>query len=263
MIHRLKKDKKKIMQQPINDFNKEKFHIYLNNLNLIKLEILNKPPKDGFYLYYQEKKLILKHVNLNLTLSIDFKSTDMKNRIRLSTAKTDLIKAIEGKNKKILNILDMTVGFGQDSFSLAARGHVISAIENNPYVFLLLHNGLKRAEKEECLSIIAKKITLYFANSLTYNIILGSKKYDVIYLDPMFPKRDKSAKVKKNMQLLHELIGIDEVSPPLLFQQAKLLKPKKIVVKRPRLGKLISDDKPSSQIISKSSRFDIYALTVI
>lgn len=231
----------------------------LDTLNSISINRLNTLPEHSFYLEYENDLLTLKHSDSALTLCVDFNSHDIQNRIKPNAAKLDLIKAIEGKNKDKLHILDMTAGLGQDSFSLAARGHSINAIEQNPYVFLLLQDGLQRAQNNMHISEISHRISLYFANSTHFNHAHQVDKYDVIYLDPMFPERTKSAKVKKNMQLLHDLVGIDEQSNTLLFQQAKVLSPKKIVVKRPRLGDFIDNQKPTSQVIGKSSRFDVYA----
>jgi hypothetical protein len=47
---------------------------------------------------------------------------------------------------------------------------------------------------------------------------------DVIYLDPMFPKRRKSASVKKDMQLLHGLLGSQQQqhSPSPLIARGKM-----------------------------------------
>lgn len=231
----------------------------LEMLKSISINTLSSIPKHSFYLEHEDGVLTLKHNDSTLTLCVDFNSHDIQNRIKPNTAKLDLIKAIEGKGKDKLSILDMTAGLGQDSFSLAARGHTIDAIEQNPHVFLLLQDGLRRAKEEPNLAEIAHRINLYFANSIQLNHVHQVAKYDVIYLDPMFPERTKSAKVKKNMQLLHDLVGIDEQSNKLLFHQAKAFIPKKIVVKRPRLGDFIDHQKPTSQVIGKSSRFDVYA----
>lgn len=235
-------------------------HINLTITESIKLEIISTAPKNGFYLYHENNSLVLAHSNLELTLCVDFSKNDMQNRIKPNIAKLDLIKAVEGRTKNRLNILDMTAGLGQDSFLLAARGHTIDAIEQNPYVYLLLKAGLKYAKKSPNLAETAHRISLYFTNFITFNSIQKIGKYDVIYLDPMFPERRKSAKVKKNMQLLHKVVGIDEQSNHLLFKKAKEFLPKKIIVKRPYLGDFIDDKKPTSQLIGKSSRFDIYAL---
>ena len=66
-----------------------------------------------------------------------------------------------------------------------------------------------------------------------------SPQFDVVYLDPMFPARRKSAKVKKDMAALQELLGHQSDGSELL-QHAKSLATKRVVVKRaktsPHLG---------------------------
>ena len=47
-----------------------------------------------------------------------------------------------------------------------------------------------------------------------------NRKPEVVYLDPMFPLRIKSAQVKKEMQVFHQLIGKD-VDADLLLQIAQ------------------------------------------
>jgi hypothetical protein len=44
-----------------------------------------------------------------------------------------------------------------------------------------------------------------------------------------------------------------------LFAQAKLSKAKKIVIKRPVKASFVDNIRPTSQIIGKAARFDIYA----
>jgi 16S rRNA (guanine1516-N2)-methyltransferase len=81
----------------------------------------------------------------------------------------------------------------------------------------------------------------------------------VIYLDPMFPHRDKSALVKKEMRLFRPLVGDDQDAPALL-QAALALASHRVVVKRPRKAPIIDGAKPSHSLEGKSSRYDIYAL---
>jgi len=81
---------------------------------------------------------------------------------------------------------------------------------------------------------------------------------DVIYLDPMFPSRSKTAQVKKEMQFFHDIVGPDTDSEELLLKALSCAK-KRIVVKRPRLAeKLLDNIKPDFEIIGKSTRYDIY-----
>ena len=78
---------------------------------------------------------------------------------------------------------------------------------------------------------------------------------DVIYLDPMFPERRKSAAVKKKFQLLHELERPCENEEELL-KAAIDAHPSKIVIKRPVKGPYLAGIKPSHQFTGKAARYD-------
>ena len=80
--------------------------------------------------------------------------------------------------------------------------------------------------------------------------------WDLIYLDPMFPERKKSALVKKKFQLLHylERPAADEQE---LLQAALSARPKKIVIKRPLKGPDLGGQKPSYRIRGKAIRYDV------
>lgn len=60
---------------------------------------------------------------------------------------------------------------------------------------------------------------------------MGWRSAQVIYLDPMFPHRDKSALVKKEMRLFRPLAGDDDDTPDLL-EAALALATHRVVVKR-------------------------------
>ncbi len=79
----------------------------------------------------------------------------------------------------------------------------------------------------------------------------------VIYLDPMFPHRDKAALVKKEMRLFRPLAGDDDDAPALL-EAALALATHRVVVKRPRKAPTIAGVQPGYALEGKSSRFDIY-----
>jgi 16S rRNA (guanine1516-N2)-methyltransferase len=73
----------------------------------------------------------------------------------------------------------------------------------------------------------------------------------------MFPQRDKSAQVKKEMRLFRPLAGDDDDAPALLAA-ALALATHRVVVKRPRKAAAITGEKPGYTLEGKSSRFDIY-----
>ena len=80
--------------------------------------------------------------------------------------------------------------------------------------------------------------------------------FDVIYLDPMFPERKKSAAVKKKFQLLQQLER-PEMREKELFDAAVSLKPRKVVIKRPIKGPFLCGIKPEYSVKGNSVRYDV------
>ena len=80
-------------------------------------------------------------------------------------------------------------------------------------------------------------------------------KPELIYLDPMFPEKKKSAESKKKLQILHriETPCSDENE---LVQAAIEANPKKIVIKRPPDGPYLAGLTPSYSVTRKAVRYD-------
>ena len=214
--------------------------------------------KSDKYLYYEDN--ILKLSNQGKEFYIDFNNNDILNRINPKIKKCNIIQAIEGRCKDKLKVLDTTAGLGTDTFTLAARGHKLIAIEKDPYIFLLLKDALSRTKQIDYLQTIVENINLLNDDSVHY-ILNINDHYDCIYVDPMFPPRKKSAKVKQNMQLLHQIAFNDEQANNKLLENIfRTKKTKKIIVKRPINSNFLCDKKPSSQLKGKTNRFDIYTL---
>lgn len=161
-------------------------------------------------------------------------------------------------------VLDATAGLGKDSFVLATLGCSVTMIERSPIVHCLLNNGLERARdfalEDAELGEVLARMQLVKQDSLAHLQSLTADYYpDVIYLDPMFPERNKTADVKKEMAAFHSLVGKDEDADallPLALAHANY----RVVVKRPRKAPLLNDQAPSYQLEGKSSRYDIYTL---
>ena len=86
------------------------------------------------------------------------------------------------------------------------------------------------------------------------------EQIDVVYLDPMFPHRKKSALVKKEMRVFQQLLGSDDDADSLLAP-ARELAGKRVVVKRPAYAEPLADVPPAMAITSKKHRFDVYIST--
>lgn len=156
-------------------------------------------------------------------------------------------------------VIDATAGWARDAFVLASLGCQITLLEQQPLLATLIEDGLKRAADDMDIAAIAAHMSLLNVNAVDYLTALPENKWpDVIYLDPMYPSRDKSALVKKDMQILHQLVGNDETGEALL-NVARQRARKRIVVKRPKGAPLLNSVQPVADVTSKNTRYDIYA----
>jgi len=156
-------------------------------------------------------------------------------------------------------VVDATAGLGRDSFVLADLGCAISLVERSPLVFALLRDGLNRAAgcDDPWLRQVASRMTLHLSESVTWLAGLSSPP-DVIYLDPMFPARKKSARVKKEMWLFQHLLAESQDEAALLAQALSSAS-WRVVVKRPARAEPLNGEKPHHTIEGKTVRFDVYS----
>jgi 16S rRNA (guanine1516-N2)-methyltransferase len=177
-----------------------------------------------------------------------------------------IAKAVGVSGKFTPQVLDLTAGLGGDAFVLASLGCTVTMLERNPIVHSLLADGLSRgladAESDKALGEIMARITLIEGNSVDYlqsDSECSAISTDVVYLDPMFPERKKSAKVKKQMQAFHAIVGTDGDADRLL-SLAQAVANYRVVVKRPTGAGYLAESKPSYSLEGKSTRYDIYTL---
>ncbi|MBF7730618.1 class I SAM-dependent methyltransferase [Pseudomonas sp. N040] len=154
-------------------------------------------------------------------------------------------------------VLDATAGLGRDAFVLATLGCPVALIERQPLVAALLEDGLRRAAADAEVAPIVARMQLHGADAIELMQAWAGEPPQVIYLDPMFPHRDKSAQVKKEMRLFRPLVGAD-VDAPALLAAALALATHRVVVKRPRKAPAVEGVKPAYALEGKSSRYDIY-----
>lgn len=151
--------------------------------------------------------------------------------------------------------IDATAGLGEDSFLLAAAGFRVSMYESDPIIAALVRDALARAQADPKLADIACHMELFEEDSIEAMGHLGDTP-DVIYLDPMFPERRKSAAVKKKFQLIHHLEAPCQNEGALLAA-AISAGPRKVVVKRPAKGPHLAGVKPSHSLAGKAVRYDV------
>ena len=196
----------------------------------------------------------------------EFTEGAVDHRRKFGGGKGQMIaKAVGVKAGVYPRVLDATAGMGKDSFVLATLGCQLTMIERSPIVHALLQDGLQRAQEfaqaqDAELHQVMNRMQLLAQDSRTYLESLSAEQFpDVIYLDPMFPERQKTADVKKEMAAFHSVVGKDEDADALLPLALAHVN-YRVVVKRPRKAPFLNNQTPSYQLEGKSSRFDIYTI---
>ena len=204
-----------------------------------------------------------------LSISAGFHGASLDYRREKGGGRSEMIaKAVGLKGGKQPSIIDATAGLGVDAFVLASLGCQVTMIERVPAVNALLRDGLARsvhyaAEHDNDLAEILDRMQLVHANAEGHlNQIEEMQRPDVVYLDPMFPERKKSAAVKKEMQIFHKLIGPDEDVDRVL-NSALVVARNRVVVKRPRIAPVLEGAEPSYVLEGKRNRYDVYLTTLI
>lgn len=194
-------------------------------------------------------------------LWVNFTSGKMSHRLRFGGGRGQpLARAMGLKGGADPLIVDATAGLGRDGFVLASLGAQVTLLERSPVMAALLADGLDRARQhEETRTIIDNHLQLVNTDATTWlRQCPAQERPDVVYLDPMYPHRGKSALVKKEMRALRAMVGDDADAPALLAAALECAK-KRVVVKRPKGAPLLAGPKPSGDIASKNTRYDLYA----
>lgn len=186
---------------------------------------------------------------------VDFLSKKLLHRQKFGGGKNQLIaKAVGIKPREKCFVLDATAGLGEDAFVLASLGCCVLMLERAEIIFKLLQDAFLRAKKETWFGDLS--FDVLHQDAILY---LQTSEYqpDVIYLDPMFPEKNKSARSNIKMRALHELVG-EDIDAEKLLSLAMACAKKRVVVKRPRLAPALSDVKPDIVFTGKSCRYDVY-----
>lgn len=183
--------------------------------------------------------------------------THMLPRLKHGLSQELLVRAAKIRDHDgPLTAVDATAGLGEDSLLLAAAGFRVTLYERNPVIFELLRDAVLRAAQQPELAGIVSRMELVHADSIA-GMAGRETAPDVILLDPMFPERQKSALVKKKLQMIQKL------ELPCLDERALLLAamecgPKKLIVKRPPKGPFLAGLKSDHSITGKAVRFDVF-----
>lgn len=214
--------------------------------------IVNKP---GNYLtvLFDSKGVSLS--GFGLSYQGDFEN--MLHRVTNGRLQHEMLAKAVKTDQENLKAIDATAGMGEDSLLLAACGYQVTLYEQNPVIAILLKDALRRAKKNTVLKDIVSRMQLVEGDSIEY-LNKRLDPVDVIYLDPMFPGRQKSGLINKKLQLIQKL------EPPCseetaLFDAAMAAQPSKIIVKRPLKSPYLDERVPSYSLKGKAIRYDCYS----
>lgn len=186
-------------------------------------------------------------------LWVDFVGPEAHRHRRAGRRSHPLARAV-GRKQPLPAIVDATAGLGRDAWVLASLGYEVVAVERSTILHALLANGLARAT--ESGSEVCQRLRLQLVAGDARDYLARTQPPDVVYMDPMFPKRTKSALVKKEMQFFHKLLGAEEDAGSL-FEVARSVAKRRVVVKRPRKAPPLTG-RPSYQVQGGRVRWDVY-----
>lgn len=193
---------------------------------------------------------------------VDFVGGKVAHRRQFGGGRSQPIaKAVGLKAGNNPHIVDATAGLGRDSFLFASLGCQVTMVEQSPVIAALLEDGLQRGLVDKQITEICQRMALINADSADY-LQQCIDKPDVVYLDPMYPHREKSALVKKEMRLFQLLLG-EPVDSSTLFAAALGCAKKRVVVKRPKGAETITTQNPTMSICSKNTRYDVYVMAAL
>lgn len=215
----------------------------------------------GFYLELKEQGLVLKNRDdlKSGDVWVDWASGAVAHRRNFGGGRGQAIaKACGLKPGETPSVIDATAGLGRDAMVLASLGCRVSLIERCPAVAALLEDGHQRACLDPNIgSWVEKRVSLYQGDAPS--VLPTLEPHDVVYLDPMYPHRQKSAQIKKEMRVFQSVVGSDPDANKLL-EAALAVAKKRVVVKRPDYAEPLAEIQPHHQIKTKKNRFDVYMI---
>lgn len=189
----------------------------------------------------------------NRRFKIDFVNDKLNFHKKKGSLKSELISKAMGAGRMGTRILDLSAGLGIDTIFLSQMGFKVTAVERNPVVYLALQSAHRQLPSES-----RARIHFIFASAQKY-LQSMREEFDVIYFDPMFPEKKKSALSKQEMMFFRHLVGADEDSTEVIELVFKIKKSKRLVVKRPLKAEPLFK-KPTASFMGKLIRFDIYGV---
>ncbi|MEM1432794.1 MAG: class I SAM-dependent methyltransferase [Pseudomonadota bacterium] len=167
--------------------------------------------------------------------------------LRRVSLRSDLARACGLNRHRDLHVVDACAGWGIDGLALAEAGARVTLIEQQPAIWALL-DDLERQHRWGQTEVVHGDAVVWLQEP--------SRRCDVVYLDPMFPERAKTALPNQRLQLISRLAS-PAVSLADWLTLALERATRRVVLKRRRRDPLLR--KPDWQIVGKTVRYDVYA----
>ena len=170
-----------------------------------------------------------------------FKSSSLKSEL--------LAKAIGIKGGERPRVLDLTAGMLGDTLLFLSFGCEVWASERHPVIKFLIETAMRNAQHP-------KLLRFHFLPGDAEGVLLNPPETEVIYYDPMYEDASSKTSPRKEMRIFRNLVGKDQ-DAEIIFKAALNLKPKRLIVKRPRSSGILVME-PSVEYVGKSTRYDVY-----
>ena len=145
------------------------------------------------------------------------------------------------------SVFDAFLGFGLDALQLAMAGCQVTGVEQNVVAWLMAWELAQRLEIE---------VDFQLGDGPQILNAGGDGRWDVVYLDPMFPARNKKALPGRAMQQLRALADGPATCLADVIECARGHARQRVVLKRrlrdPNCGV------PTFQLKGRTVRFDVY-----
>lgn len=159
-----------------------------------------------------------------------------------------------------VTLLDATAGLGRDAAVAAALGLQVTMLERHPLIHALLQASwqpLQQAQANAGLQLLPRMEAGSYLRAHPH-------RHDVVYLDPMFADRGKTALARKEMQTLRRVLhgaGAELMPEAELLTLARQACNARVVVKRHARAPHYAGVEPAHSISGKRVRYDVYLPT--
>lgn len=189
---------------------------------------------------------------------VDFTARQSGPGYNLGLSRRQPIALAVGLRRGPASVVDATAGLARDSFLLASLGCTVIAVERSVVLGALVRDGLTRcrAAGPPGIRSVLDRITLIVDDARNVLPEMKAAAPDVVYLDPMYPPKKKTALSRKEMRVCRRLAGDDPDAGELLVI-ARRVAARRVVVKRHPHASPLAPDR-AMQFKGKKARYDVY-----